>query len=306
VSLNDYIQNILALQRSKNYRGAYELLKEALKYYPTNHFLQGSEVFLLFRLGQVKEARRLAEERLSALKTNPFFVKTYIDCLVKDKAQEDALRVIDSVFTWGIRDEKLFGSIADILMRIADTDRAVAFLQLALMLMPQSQALKEHLSRLNNQSLKDKTVGYYRERFKDIPLQRVIEEVENLLVLPDFMEDLSLRLYLAEVYKKKGDLHKAAETYTEALKIKDTPFVRKMLGYVYYRLKDWDKAFIYLRDHFIEEPQDNALYTTMAKILQNRNNQSDAEALVAEALARHPEYKQLYGLLKKTRPTLNQ
>ncbi len=301
MSLNDYIQKIVTLQKSKNYKEAYELLKEAFGYYPTSQFLQCTEIFLLFRLGHVKEARRIAEQRFSTLKTNHFFIKTYIDCLVKDNAREDALRIIDSVLTWGIRDERFYITLSDTIHRIAGTDKAVAFLQTALHYMPESHGLREQITRLNNQSNDNRTFNYYRERFKGMPIERVIEEIENLLVLPDFSNDISIRLFLADAYKKAGNLHKAVEVYSEALQINDSPFIRKMLGYVYYKLKDWDKAFMYLRDPFIEEPQDNALYSTMSKILQNRGNKADAEALVTEALARHPEYKQLYGMLKKAR-----
>lgn len=50
-----------------------------------------------------------------------------------------------------------------------------------------------------------KGVNYYREKYSGIPLDEAIREIENMLILPDLEMDINLRLFLAELYKKKGD-----------------------------------------------------------------------------------------------------
>jgi hypothetical protein len=56
-----YADRIIELERKRDYRGAHEVLKEALTIYPTQPFLLRTEVYLLLRLNKTKEARTKAE-----------------------------------------------------------------------------------------------------------------------------------------------------------------------------------------------------------------------------------------------------
>ena len=65
-----YSDRIIELERKRDYRGAYELLKEALTIYPTRPFLLRTEVYLLLRLNKTKEARAKAEGRVVMKREN--------------------------------------------------------------------------------------------------------------------------------------------------------------------------------------------------------------------------------------------
>lgn len=62
-----------------------------------------------------------------------------------------------------------------------------------------------------------------------------------------------------------------------------------------------DKAFLYLKEAFLKDPSDYAVYNTMAKIIEKTGNITEAEALINEALSRHPGARQVYGLLRRLR-----
>lgn len=64
----EYIERILSLQKKGDYSSAYDILQEALSYHPSNGFLLTSEVYLLLKLGRLKEARQKADIRLPELR----------------------------------------------------------------------------------------------------------------------------------------------------------------------------------------------------------------------------------------------
>ena len=91
----DYTQQVFNLSK-KTDSEAYELVKEALTIYPSNPFLLNNEIYVIFRMGNVKEARQKAEEQFQSLKNNASFLRTYLSILDKSSAHEDILRLIDS------------------------------------------------------------------------------------------------------------------------------------------------------------------------------------------------------------------
>lgn len=296
---SDYVQKIISLQRKRDYEAAYSLLLEGLSLYPTNTFMQSSEIYLLFKLNRRKDARQKAEARLGLFKNNPFFLKTYIEILLKDRATDEALRFIEKILSSDIRDELLYLFMADVAGRIVDKKRAKEIIHAGLLMMPESSKLKERFDQLNQDDSGESTSGYYRERFRGKTPDEVIGEIEAIMVIPEYSKDISLRFVLAEAYKKKGDISKATRTYHDILKEKDTPFVRKMLGYAYYRMEDYDNAILFLRDMFISHPDDHALFATVSKILEKKGDLKLAESIISEALSSHPGAKNLYGILKR-------
>jgi len=285
----EYINRVITLQKEKNYDAAFNLLQEALSLYPTDSFLRTSEVFLLMRLGKIRPARQKAEEGLSRLKTSPFFLRTYIEILLKERDKEAIINITGKIKAWGIWDERLYTFLAGALSRVGERQMAIDLIQSGLLYMPGSQSLKRYLSMLTGSESGDgfrdtegpsrgaAGIGYYRERFKDVSPDTAISEVENILFLPEYKDDASIRLFLAELYKKRGDLKRAEDVYVDVLKTKDSPFARKMLGFLYYRMGEYNKALPYLKDAFIHNPHDHALYNTIFKVMERIGNITDAE-----------------------------
>lgn len=300
MTAQDYIDRIISLQKNRDYARAYNILQEALSHYPSNRFLQTSEIYLLLKLGRLKDARQKAEQGIAVLKDNSFFLRTYVEILSKERDRKELLNITERLCWAPVRDERLYTYLADVLIRIGEKQRAIELLNSALSYMPESKELSLYLQKLQK-GFDEGGINYYRERYRDVPPEKAIMEIENILVLPHYKGDISLRLFLAELYKKTGDLKKAIEVYSECLKIKDSLHVRKMLGFVYYRMGEMDKAFFYLKDAFLEDPQDHAVYKTIASIIQKAGMVKEAEALVNETLSRHPGARQVYGLLRRLR-----
>lgn len=300
MTLKGYITEILSLQKKRDYASAYNILQDALSSYPSNEFLQTSEIFLLLKLKRIGEARQKASSRLQKLKTNPFFLRTYIEILFKEKDKEEILRISDWLKSFFLKDEDLYIYLSRILIKIGQSQRAKELLNTALSFMPESSSLKEFLEGLDKSSIME-GLDYYRKRYEGISPEEAIQEIENILILPDLRGDIPIRLFLAELYKKIKDLKRAEEVYRDCIKIEDSPYIRKMLGFIYYRMSDLDRAFLYLRDSLLEDPNDYAVYNCIAKIISKRADPEEVEVLVKTGLSRHPGARHLYGLLRKVR-----
>ncbi len=300
MTVREYTERIISLQKKKDFTSAYDVLREAITLYPSNEFFQTSEIYLLLKLKRLKEAREKAEVRLALFRSNPFFLKTYIEILLKQRDKEGLRGIAERVKVIPFKDEKFYILLGDALMKAGYRDFAIELIQAGISYMPENRELQHYLEALMD-GINEAGIEYYRERYRGIPSERVISEIENILILPEYERNVSIRLFLAELYKKRGDLDKAVEVYRECLKIKDSLFMRKMLGFVYYRMGDMDKAFFYLRDAFLNDPEDHVLYSTISKILERTGDSTKAEELVKEALSRHPKAGQIYGLMKRLR-----
>lgn len=300
MTAKEYIERILSLQKKGDYSFAYNILQEALSYHPSNGFLQTSEVYLLLKLRRLKEARQKAEMRLSALKTNPFFMRTYIEILFKERDKGELISLAERLKSVPVLDGKLYTYLANTLVRFGERQAAIELINSGLSYMPKSKELSLYLKRLKEGD-EESSLHYYREKYRNITPEMAIMEIENILILPDYEGNIPIRLFLAELYKKAGNLKMAEEVYSECLKIKDSSHVRKMLGFVYYKMGDMDKAFLYLKEPFLENPSDHALYNTISKIIEKTGNIKEAEGLINETLTRHPEARQVYGLLRRLR-----
>ncbi len=275
-----YRDKIIAFEKNKDFAAAYEVLAEALGLYPTNPFFLRTEVFVLLRLKKVKEARVKAEQRLEALKNDVFFLKTYLLILEKSNAAADIQRLLQIIPSWNIADEAFSEFLDGFTQRVFRQENPADVLK-----------TRPALNSFN----------YYKDMFKGKAVEAAIQELENIRILPEYAQDEQMHLYLAGLYKQKKDYAKAVEVYVGLLKQKDNPFTRKMLGYAYYKMNDLPHALFYLKDIFFDEPNDHFLYRTLSGIYEKNRDYTGFERLIMEALAKKPQAKHLYGLLKKAK-----
>lgn len=301
MNVRECSDKIIHLEKSRDYRAAYELVKEGLTVYPTNLFFLRTEVYILYKLKRMTEAREKAEGRMGLLKNDPFFLKTYMSLLESQNAKEDMDRLLEKILSSALRNEDLYIFLARMVSKNFGQERAIEVLKSAISTLPESQSLKNLYTQWCTDGNPEGRFKYYRERFKGRKIEEVIMEIESIRILPDYVGDYELHLYLAELYKTAQRYDEAAGIYLHLLKLKDHPFTRKMLGYVYYRNGDMEKALTYLKDIFLSDPNDHYLYSTIMRIYGSRSDYEGFERLVQEALSLKPEAKHLYGLLKRAK-----
>lgn len=299
-NLNVYKKRIIELQKMKDFRGAYDLLKAALKDCPADPFLMTSEIYLLLRIGRLKEARHLAERRVEALRHNPFFVRTYLSVLEKAGAKDDIDIALERhVFDGPNRDEDLLSFAAQLIGRVFGRERALDALKRAISLYPGSPVVKELLNNYESREVPLGRYKQYKETFKGKETDDAISEIESVMVLPSYSGDRELMEFLAGLYKKKGDYPGAINLYKRMLAIKDDAFTRKMLGFALHKNGDSDNALVYLRESFLNDPADRYVVAAVASIFKGKGDFDGFSGLIDETLAAHPEARHLYGILKR-------
>ncbi|MDI6725657.1 MAG: hypothetical protein QMD32_01745 [Smithellaceae bacterium] len=294
-----YADRIIGLERKKDYRGAYEELKEALTIYPTNLFLLRNEVYLLLRLGKTKEAKNKAEARVELLKQDSFFLRTYLMVLQREKTKEDLEKLIDAILSWGVGDEAFWVFLVDAATKSLGSEKGRGVLLQAQTRFPASESLKK--LTLAGEDKPGGTGGFthYQQKFAALKPAEAASEIEAILVLPAYAEDFELQHYLADLYKKMERYGEAVAVYLRLLARRDHAFTRKMLGYTYYKMGDKTQALIHLKGVFVQNPDDHFVARTLFKLYEDKADYEGLEMLVREALAARPEAKHLYGLLKK-------
>jgi len=298
----EYKNKIIGLQRNKDYREAYEALKMALAIYPTNLFFLSSEVYLLYRLNRIKEARQRAEERIDVLKNEAFFLKIYLTILERLKAKEDIEDFIErNILSRKMGSEDLYVFVSQLILRVFGKERAIDVINRSLMFFQDSVKLKSLLVDLQKDDGSGSRYKYYSERFKGRKLDDVIKEIEGIRALPNYANDYDLLTYLAGLYKKQGDYARAIGLYKHLLTLKDSEFTQKMLGYAYYKSGDYEGALTYLRDFFLKDPFDHFLYSAIYRIFREKRDSEGLHRLVNETLGINPSASHLYGLLSRTR-----
>lgn len=297
----EYADRIIELERKRDYRGAHEVLKEALTIYPTHPFLLRTEVYLLLRLNKTKEARTKAEGRVEMLKNDIFFLKTYLSVLRQEKAKEDMERLLTAILSWGVGDEDFHVFLVKTASQCVGREKGEEVLRQALARFPESEPLKKIAA--DGETAVDGASRFtlYRQKFAGKKTAEAVAEIEAIMVMPGYAGDYDLHLYLADLYKKMERYDQAVEIYTRLLALRDHEFTRKMLGYTYYKMGDKEQAAAYLKSVFIKRPDDHFLARTIFKIFEEKADYTGLEQLVAEALALRPDAKHLYGLLKKAR-----
>ncbi|HBH87375.1 MAG TPA: hypothetical protein DDY17_07230 [Syntrophaceae bacterium] len=296
-----YADRIIELERKRDYRGAYEILKEGLTIYPTQPFLLRTEVYLLLRLNKTKEARKKAEGRVEMLKNDPFFLKTYLSVLRQEKAHEDMGRLLTAILSWGVGDEDFLVFLVKTASKCVGREKGAEVLRQALARFPESESLKRLSADGESAEGGAGRFTFYRQKFAGKKTAEAVAEIEAIMVMPGYAGDYDLHLYLADLYKKMERYDQAVEIYRRLLALWDHDFIRKMLGYTYYKMGDKEQAAAYLKSVFIKRPDDHFLTRTIFRIFEEKRDCEGLEKLVAEALALRPEAKHLYGLLKKAR-----
>lgn len=295
-----YKNRIIELEKSRDFHGAYELITAALSEYPANPFFLKGEIYILFKLGSLKEARQKAELRIEQFKQDTFFLKTYLNILAGLKnAKKDIEDLIDKILSWGIRDEDFLVFLTRFSERILGAQKALDVLKQSASIMPESNALKKMLDENQKDGGIESKFKMYKKKFEGKSVKAAIDEIEMIMLMPEYCNDYELNLYLAGLYKESGRLDKAIELYKSLLPIKENEFTRKMLGYAYYKKGDTANAFVYLKDIFLKNPFDHYLYTTLFKICEGSKDYQGIESLFRKALMLFPNAKHLYGLIKK-------
>jgi len=286
------IPEILSLIKQKEFVEALERIHEEQTFFPTHALLQRSEIFCLFKLHRVKKARELCEKHFESQKNEAFFISTYLQILEKLGENDEIRLLTERVFSKGPTEARLFKLIARLLCGHPERGDYKTFIAQAANLFPTEPAFQEKQNRQND-------YRHYKEYYDKMPVRDAIDEMESLLVMPQYQKDSSLRLVLAEFKKEIKDYEDARKIYEDLLAEEHSLFVVKMLGFLLKKEGKDSEALPYLKEAFVENPSDVVLRKNFTQLCERMEEKGLFIESVRQALQKHPEDRYLYGLLRK-------
>ena len=285
------VNAILSLIKQKEYGEALDMIREEQAFFPTHALLQRSEIFCLFKLHRIEEARVLCERNFESQKNEAFFLSTYLQILEK-LGENDSIRdIVERIRSKGPSEIRLFTLIIRLLRGHPERGDFEAFKIYAKEIFPKEAAFTSQDPQNDYR--------HYKEYYKKTPAREAITEIKSLLVLPRYRSDKALKMTLAELEKSIGAYDEARQIYEEMLREEHSIFVVKLLGFLLKKAGKDKEALPYLREAFIEKPSDVILRKNFTQLCERAGEKLIFIESVKQALQTHPEDRYLYGLLKK-------
>ena len=116
--------------------------------------------------------------------------------------------------------------------------------------------------------------------------------------------DVAAYTKLAQLYYNQNEFAKAEKTISNSLKIEETPIAYRLLGDIYLKKEESDKAILYYSQikRFPEDPKtapENAYMMALAYLISSKPE--NAVRIIEQTINHYPSYKPMRDLLQKVR-----
>jgi len=145
-------------------------------------------------------------------------------------------------------------------------------------------------------------VQYLRLKIKSKSHEKALSELTTLATLPAHRENPHLKTLIGEIQMKLQLFEDAEASFSRALYLlPENKYIQQHLGFLYSKMKRYDKVIDVLTPLFLHQPTHVYVRRTLLSAYEKSNRVPELVNVLEQALVRHPEVKQLHGLLKKTR-----
>ena len=321
------LQTAKKWKQQQRYREAEQELLEALKEAPEHPTLKISLADVYYHLNRLNDAHQLVKEVLKAQPHNPYAL--YLCGLIAYKQNQlsRALEYFQSALQ--IKPDHFYSRkmLIIILMKQKKWDEALTHIHRALEVRPgdvflltqQARAyrakgqFKQALKVLEELVQKGERNEFIRRQLIELKAresgknaQEIFREISSALNLSGEKDHPELWQIQAEMLRQKGDLKGAMRAFQQALRLDpDNLYLRKQLAFLYKKIGNREKAIEYMTEIFLQEPGDVFLRNSLASLYKKHYGTWQWVKLLKEALHRHPDQVNLYGLIKKYRAQLD-
>lgn len=321
------IQAAKRFKKQKRYEEAEKELLEALETAQEHPDLKMHLGDIYYHLGRYRDAERLVKEALNKRPNNSYAL--YLSGLIAykqdrpDKALEEFLAVLQ------VKPDHFFSRkmVVILLLKQQQWEEALTWVNRALQQNPEDAFLLTQLARIYRAKRQYRqaieVLEKLQQREQDNPFVRrqlmevkalssgksvdeITSEISSMLSLPSQQNRPELWQIQAENLRKAGKLAQAAQAYQQVLKMNpESDYVRKQLAFIYKKLGDWEKSEAFMTEVFLRNPADVYIRNSLYSIYKQYYSLWQWVQLLREALNRHPEQVNLYGIIKKYQSQLD-
>ena len=308
----------LLLKQTGDYLGAEEELQEGLEKDPHNIFLLTSLGDLYSRQNRLEEASDIADLVLLQEMDNQRALIIKGDISLKKKKYSEAADYFKNALHKGAT-SYINKRLIQALMKNKSYSEAIKLCREVLLKNPDNPVFMKLLARcyknMNNykeaEELYEKLIikcpddkfiykEYIEVKAVDKSLEDFLEDLEKILKVPAFSENVHLRLLLAGKLKKAGRLKEAIKEYKICLEVwPGDLYILKQLGFSYMKIEDLNSAIKVLKPVFLRDPKDYYVKSSLMSAFRKTGEVDDFVKLIEDAIKRYPQEKTLWGFKKK-------
>lgn len=311
---NSVIAPARALIKKGEYVEAEALLLEALEQ-DEGMSIIGMLADLYIKTGNLHEARKYCERILSQEPSNAYALEKKGDILAKEGKLKEGLAIFEELYRSTRDDIFLIKRLARVHFLLKDFPAALEYVQKGLELAPAradlyyqraqileemeeyteaGKAIEEALLRAPGNSF------YYSKKLSLRVKEKGLasSDIEEMIHFNDTEDPALLKTFIAKL-KKEGEYDKAVDACKKLISCEDTEYTRKQLAYLYYKMKEYDRAF----STFMSCPDtcfgDTIFVTTITASAQSNENRGALIQRMKGLAEGDPRYRHLWGRIKK-------
>ncbi len=314
-SLRDTINVAKALIIKKDYREAEAILSELLESNPTNALVLGHLADLYIKMGRLDDAERNVELILSRQPSNLYALQKKGDILVKRGRFNEALEILLDIYKGNDSDYFLTKRISKTYLLMDNPTKALEYANVAknnfsakadvyFLIFQIYRKLGDQRSaeQAINKALEvDPRNKFFYSQKISLRLQEKnldSSNVQEILDLTDDNNSYMVRL-MADRLKKEGKFDKAVEVYKRLISIDGNEFNQKGLGYLYYKMKEYGKAFKIFMSLSDPNFTDNIFLSTIIASARELDDKKQLIERMVQLADGSDQYKSLWGRIKK-------
>jgi len=311
------VQKVIKLKRGKEYEKALRVLLEALEQFPDNNFLKTSLADLYIRMNRLFEAEELVDQVLDFDPENDSALSVkgniaYIKRGYKKAAEyfKEAYRLKDSNYLAGrlvrtyinLDELETALNICQEKLRQEDADKRFKKLEAEIYRKMNKydkaeEIMEEYLTEIQDDhfAFKEKI----QMKLKGRPPAVAVQELEQLLKINRYSENIHLHTLLAEKLQEIEEFDKAVEIYKKILLLApEDLYIIKSLGMTLYKKGNLKEALSYLQKAFKIDPNDYYIRSTLEYIYKSLKMEKEGTVFFQEII-KTTGLNNLWGIVKR-------
>ncbi|MFW6256697.1 MAG: tetratricopeptide repeat protein [Bacillota bacterium] len=306
------VQKAIQHKKKGEYNQALEILTEGQEQYPDNSYLRSSLADVYLRLNQLGRAEEIVADILARDPENYNALTVRGNIAYRKLNYKKAVEFFQQAYQ--LKESAYLASrLIRALLKKGECKKALELCQKRLEENPDDQRFKklkaeiyeemeenEQAEELFSSILNEKNDDFaYKEKLKiklkDKSPGQAVKELENLLKMDKYSENIHLHTLLAEKLREQENYEKAAEIFKKALTIDpENNYIRKNLGLTLYKAEKWARALPYLKESYQQEPGDYYLRNTLQFVFRQLDKHKEGMEYFRE-LINETGMKNLWG-----------
>ncbi len=315
LSQNETIKIAKGLVQGKDYKEAEKVLLEAIEFDKDNRILKGMMADLYIKTDRLDDAEIQVEALLKNEPGNLYALQKKGDISAKRGDLKSALDIFLDIYKRSDGDYFLLKRIARVYYLLNSLDDSIVYANKAkkknrdradiYYLLFQIYKKKDETQKANEAieaALKiEPGNSFYHSQKLSLRMDEKKLDSSNIKEIIDISDENNphlIKLY-ADRLKKEGNIKEAIETYKNLMSLDDCEFNRKSLAFLYYKNREFSKAFRIFMSLSESHFNDKIFLSTVVASAKKAEEKKELVDRMVYLTKASDQYKHLWGKIRK-------